>query len=374
MGTFRSILVVPLLLTLAACGSPTAPPPVPDAPTLSCPASTSIESPDNVSMPVTFTVPTASGGQSPVTVTCTAPSGASFPLGSTIVTCTATDALARQASCNFNVTVAATPRISKTKFLAFGVSITFGRCDAGGVTCPPYTTRLDELLRERYTRQTFTVTNIGIPGEVASDDIVTPGGEEAGQDRLRRVLPVHNPEVLLLMEGTNDLFHERVNGPDLAIAALDVMVTRARDMGISVFLATIAPQRLGGPRDAVARIIPAFNEEHNLRAGVLDGIYDYLKENLSVRYVYENMPVPEMELKFAKDELDNYQLKTRVKIPLTGLDVWFSSINMNIAFKEDYLKSDKDLEDARHLRIVFAEDINEDEIKKIKRMIRKLKL
>ncbi|HLD89391.1 MAG TPA: hypothetical protein VI894_04245 [Candidatus Nanoarchaeia archaeon] len=103
-------------------------------------------------------------------------------------------------------------------------------------------------------------------------------------------------------------------------------------------------------------------------------IYDYLKENLSVRYVYENMPVPEMELKFAKDELDNYQLKTRVKIPLTGLDVWFSSINMNIAFKEDYLKSDKDLEDARHLRIVFAEDINEDEIKKIKRMIRKLKL
>lgn len=211
-------------------------------------------------MPVTFTVPTASGGQSPVTVTCTAPSGASFPLGSTIVTCTATDALARQASCNFNVTVAATPRISKTKFLAFGDSITFGRCGAGGVTCPPYTTRLDELLRERYTRQTFTVTNIGIPGEVASDDIVTPGGEEAGQDRLRRVLPVHNPEVLLLMEGTNDLFHERVTGPDLAIAALDVMVTRARDMGISVFLATIPPQRLGGPRDEVARIIPAFND------------------------------------------------------------------------------------------------------------------
>ena len=103
-------------------------------------------------------------------------------------------------------------------------------------------------------------------------------------------------------------------------------------------------------------------------------IYDYLKDNTSIRYTYKNKPLPQMELKFAKDSLDNYQLKNRVKLPLTGLDIWFSSIDMNIAFKEEYLKSEKDLEDAKHLRIVYSEDVNEYEIKEIKKMIRKTKL
>lgn len=103
-------------------------------------------------------------------------------------------------------------------------------------------------------------------------------------------------------------------------------------------------------------------------------IYEYLNNNDSVRYTYKNLPLPEAELKFAKDELDDYQLKTRKKIKLTGLDVWFSSADMNIAFKEEYLKSDKDLEDARHLRIVFKEEINEKEINEIKKMIKKLRL
>ena len=100
----------------------------------------------------------------------------------------------------------------------------------------------------------------------------------------------------------------------------------------------------------------------------------YLKDNLSVRYTYKDKPLPEMEIKFAKDLLDEYQLKTRTKLKLTGLDVWFSSVNMNIAFKEEYLKSEKDLEDARHLRIVYEELVDEKEIKKIKRMIRQLRL
>ena len=81
-----------------------------------------------------------------------------------------------------------------------------------------------------------------------------------------------------------------------------------------------------------------------------------------------------MEVKFAKDILDNYQLETRVKLSLTGLDIWFSSINMNIAFKEEYLKSDKDREDAKHLRLVYKNKINETEINNIKQLIRKIRL
>ncbi|MBI2445808.1 hypothetical protein HYV43_05455 [Candidatus Micrarchaeota archaeon] len=104
-------------------------------------------------------------------------------------------------------------------------------------------------------------------------------------------------------------------------------------------------------------------------------LYDhYLKDNLGIRYILKGHLLPEMELKLAKDLLDEGQIKNRVKLPLTGLDVWFSSINTNIAFKEELLKSDKDLEDARHLRNVYAEQVDENEINRIKELIHKWRL
>ncbi|MBI5036420.1 hypothetical protein HZC09_03680 [Candidatus Micrarchaeota archaeon] len=101
---------------------------------------------------------------------------------------------------------------------------------------------------------------------------------------------------------------------------------------------------------------------------------DYLKDNLGVRYVLKDHLLPEMEVKLAKDILDEYQFERRVKLPLTGLDIWFSSVNANIAFKEELLKSDKDLEDARHLRAVYAEQVDENEVGKLKQLIREWRL
>ncbi|MEK6895387.1 MAG: hypothetical protein AABX48_02610 [Nanoarchaeota archaeon] len=103
-------------------------------------------------------------------------------------------------------------------------------------------------------------------------------------------------------------------------------------------------------------------------------IYDYLIKKDSVRYVRKGEYLPEMELKFAKDEIDELQLSSRVKLPLTGLDVWFSSIEMNIAFKEELLKSDKDMEDARHLRKIYEDEISEELINDVKKMIRRYRL
>ena len=78
-----------------------------------------------------------------------------------------------------------------------------------------------------------------------------------------------------------------------------------------------------------------------------------------------------MEIKFVKDELDEEQLKNRQRLPLTGLNIYFSSIESNIAFKEELLKSPKDLDDARHLRIIYEGKINEDKISEIKKKIKK---
>jgi dihydroxyacetone kinase-like predicted kinase len=105
-----------------------------------------------------------------------------------------------------------------------------------------------------------------------------------------------------------------------------------------------------------------------------DEIFNYLKDKLSVRYCLKNQPVPQIELKFEKDKLDDYQFETKEKLPLTDLDVWFSSVNMNVAFKEELLKSPKDMEDARYLRLVYKEKINEKEIEKIKKMIKEMRL
>jgi hypothetical protein len=98
---------------------------------------------------------------------------------------------------------------------------------------------------------------------------------------------------------------------------------------------------------------------------------EYLLDKLSLRYIKKDQPLPEMEIKIEADALDSYQFKTKTKLDLTGLDIWFSSVEMNIAFKEELLKSQKDLEDAKHLRIVYSEQINENEIVKIKQMINK---
>jgi hypothetical protein len=92
-----------------------------------------------------------------------------------------------------------------------------------------------------------------------------------------------------------------------------------------------------------------------------------LGKNTALRFTRLNEELPEMEVKFSKDKLDDIQIEQRTKLPLTGLDVWFGNVEMNIAFKEEYLKSPKDIEDARHLRIVYEPD--EEKINKVKQLI-----
>lgn len=103
-------------------------------------------------------------------------------------------------------------------------------------------------------------------------------------------------------------------------------------------------------------------------------IYEYLENNDSVRYIKKGQFVPEMEIKFTKDLLDNHVLNSRIKIPETKLDVYFANMEATIAFKEELLGSDKDMEDARHLRILYKNNLNEEEINHIKKEIRRQRL
>ena len=204
-------------------------------------------------MPITFKTPTPFGGQPPIAVICSSPSGTAFPPGSTVVTCTATDGLTRQGSCSFSVTITVTPKISKTTYLAFGDSITNGRCGPAPNLCTPYAARVEELLVARYTAQTFTVNSSGVNGETTAQ----------GELRLPSELARYRPEVLMLMEGTND-----VTGPtprSQTLDSLEDMIDIARAGGVTaVFLATIPPIAPGGPNNSsIPEVAP-------LNAGIRD--------------------------------------------------------------------------------------------------------
>src|SRR5436190_10289816 len=129
------VTVVATVMFCEECSSPSAPsasttpPPVTrvsDPPAVSCPGNISITAPPTGPAIITYDTPSTIAGESPVTVACTPESGAAFPVGSSNVECIATDALKRTASCSFQVAVAAAPRLSRTRILAFGDSITHG--------------------------------------------------------------------------------------------------------------------------------------------------------------------------------------------------------------------------------------------------------
>ncbi len=152
-----------------------------------------------------------------------------------------------------------------------------------------------------------------------------------------------------------------------------VAIAHGRSRGtedIDMIIEKISPEKFNGLHEELIKSgFECMQSEHS------EIIYNqYLKDGISVRYTRQGSHLPEMEVKLAKDELDEYQLKTRKKLEFTGLNVYFSSIEMNIAFKEELLKSDKDLEDAKHLRLIYKKEINEAEIEKIKNKIRELRL
>lgn len=144
--------------------------------------------------------------------------------------------------------------LSLTRFLAFGDSMTDGRSAVSSrLSLDPvtsYPTMLGQILSQRYPTQTIQVVNAGRSGEWAAD----------GQYRLGAELSRHAPEVLLLMEGANDLSALGEKGLDLATAAIESMVVEASRRGVRVFLATLPPQVPGGSRATTIALLPRYND------------------------------------------------------------------------------------------------------------------
>ncbi len=232
------------------------PPPNPSAPTITCPATVEALAHKGVLPTVTFDTPVAQGGQAPVGVACSPASGTKFPLGDSSVTCTATDAGSRTGTCDFTVTVDAVPQITKTKFMAFGDSLTAGTTSPAPTVLvldleDSYPTKLLALLSGRYLDQTITMINEGAPGHFVETDF----------SRFQDAMRADRPQVLLLMEGANDL--NTYGEPSIThiVGSLEQMVSDARSRGAVVFLATLPPQNPAGKNGHHANLLPELNDQ-----------------------------------------------------------------------------------------------------------------
>jgi len=97
-------------------------------------------------------------------------------------------------------------------------------------------------------------------------------------------------------------------------------------------------------------------------------IYDYAKET-AARFAKEGTVIPNIELKFARKEPDFIALDKVIKIKLGSEEILTSCLELQIAFKEVVLKSPKDMEDAKHLRNVFKDNLDFSLIKKYEVML-----
>ena len=235
-GAQRLLSALGVLVLTAGCAESTTPPASPSSLpaekvqslALACPAGVQVESRTGGPARVTFDLPTAVGGLAPVAITCTPASGSSLSIGRHTVTCEATDQLGLMASCTLRVTVFR--RIDVNRILAFGDSLTAG---SGVAATQAYPAVLEALLRHRYGGQRIAVTNEGVPGNPAS--IALP--------RFEAALQRHDPDVVLIMQGTIDLDIER--GPE-AVEAVRNMVDHARARGSDPSLPRSPPKAVVG--------------------------------------------------------------------------------------------------------------------------------
>ncbi|MDP3720507.1 MAG: GDSL-type esterase/lipase family protein [Acidobacteriota bacterium] len=154
------------------------------------------------------------------------------------------------------------PTLSRTRFLAFGDSMTSGEVTnpVGGVggtsshhpmvlvPAASYPSRLLSLLQERYVLQaaSLSVINAGKSLETAQEGAV----------RFPGVFAESRAEAVLLMEGVNGL---DIAGPDFSTDFIRSMVHVAKAGGARVFVASTLPTITGRPRSKLPAELVVYN-------------------------------------------------------------------------------------------------------------------
>jgi lysophospholipase L1-like esterase len=149
------------------------------------------------------------------------------------------------------------PTLSRTRFLAFGDSITAGEVTApvsGGISkmvvvpAASYPSNLLSQLSTRYSTQvaSLRVVNSGVPAE----NVIN------GAARFPTVLTADLPDAVLIMEGVNGISSL---GPEVSTEHVRSMVETAKGWGVRVFVGSMVPTIPGRQRSQVPADLEAYN-------------------------------------------------------------------------------------------------------------------
>lgn len=145
-----------------------------------------------------------------------------------------------------------------------------------------------------------------------------------------------------------------------------------------VIISGYIPILLGRPRstDDIDILIPKFTKEkfksfHDeivssnfwfINSDNVEDLFAILDENDSIRIAVDQETSPNVELKFIKDSDDKESFDKKLTVNFLNEKINISPLELQIAYKENKLKSPKDMEDALHLRELFKDHINENKI------------
>lgn len=193
-----------------------------ELPMITCPADiTQNNDTGQCSAVVTFMTPTPTDNCPGATVTCSPASGSAFPVGTTTVTCTATDASMNMASCTFNVTVNDTEPPSITcpanilqgtdagqcsAVVTYMTPVPTDNCPGATATCSPLSgstfligtttvtcTAVDAVMNSATCSFTITVADTEPPAITCPADIVVTGTATAGSCGFTAVITYTTP-------------------------------------------------------------------------------------------------------------------------------------------------------------------------------------
>jgi predicted nucleotidyltransferase len=101
-----------------------------------------------------------------------------------------------------------------------------------------------------------------------------------------------------------------------------------------------------------------------------DEILKILLDGLAVRLAKKSRIIPNVEFKFIKNAIEKNAIKTSINVIMPSGKIKISNIELQIAYKEKVLKSEKDLEDARHLEEIFKDEISNKLLGKYRKMLK----
>lgn len=159
----------------------------------------------------------------------------------------------------------------------------------------------------------------------------------------------------LLDQFVLDFIHIRESGTPYVIVSgyVAILFGRSRgteDVGILV------------PRMEKDQFLPLFaalaREGYEfLNAEDAEGLYDMLTQGMGIRAAKKDQFIPNIELKFLKDTIDQQVFHERIEVEFDGKKVFISPIDIQIAYKLR-LGSEKDTEDALYLFEIFQDNLD----------------